>query len=313
MQEVFKRIAVVAPTDCAVLITGESGTGKELTAQAVHRHSNRRKNPLIPIHLAALSPTVVESELFGHCRGAYTGADSAKAGLLELANEGTVFFDEIGDVPLDIQVKLLRAIEQREVIPVGGTQARRTEFRLIAATNRDLRQEIAQGRFRADLYFRLAAFEITLPPLRERTGDIDLLIDHFLGQTKIAGKPLWLSNAARHQMHQYHWPGNVRQLRNVVQSAALLARQGEITPDHLALERTIGEITPEAGDLSSAIAVWTRDRLQRPEDGPGLYEEFLTAVEKPLLEVVLRSTAQNRAAAAEILGIDRATLRKKLS
>ena len=167
MQEVFKRIALVAPTDASVLISGESGTGKELVARAIHRHSHRAKWPLVPVNLASLSPSLVESELFGHVRGAFTGATNSRQGLLELANGATVFFDEAGDIPLSVQVKLLRVLEQQEVTPVGDTQPRRTSFRFIAATHRDLRQECAAGNFRQDLFFRLAVFEIHLPPLRE--------------------------------------------------------------------------------------------------------------------------------------------------
>ena len=179
MQEVFKRIALVASSDASVLITGESGTGKELVARAIHRHSSRSNQPFLPIHLAALSPTLVESELFGHVKGAFTGAEVSRAGMLELANGATAFFDEAGDIPLSTQVKLLRVLEQRELTPVGDTRVRTTNFRTIAATSRNLRKEFHSGSFRQDLYFRLATFEITLPPLRERPEDIPLLAERF--------------------------------------------------------------------------------------------------------------------------------------
>ena len=188
MQEVFKRIALVAPTDASVLITGESGTGKELVARAIHRHSTRCATPMVPVNLAALSPTLVESELFGHARGAFTGAAAARQGLLELADGGTVFFDEAGDIPASVQVKLLRVLEQHEVTPVGETQPRASAFRVIAATNRDLRAEIRRGAFREDLYFRLAVFEIALPPLRERVDDIPQLAERFLAGALPVGR-----------------------------------------------------------------------------------------------------------------------------
>lgn len=314
MQEVFKRVAVVAPTDAAVLITGESGTGKELAALAVHRHSQRRTGPMLSINLAALSPTVVESELFGHCRGAYTGADSTKTGLLLLADQGTIFLDEIGEVSPEIQVKLLRAIEQQEVIPVGGTEPRKTNFRLIAATNRDLREEIRTGRFREDLYFRLAAFAIDMPPLRRRDHDILQLADYFLKTAKTAGRKLWFSEGAKCRLRSYRWPGNVRQLKNVVQSAALFAREGEVAADHLQLLEHEATAIDEPQALTTAVERWVSNRLNSSlNSGSNLYDELLRVVEKPLLEAVLRMTSQNRAAAAEILGIHRATLRKKLS
>ncbi len=189
MQEVFKRIALVAPTDAAVLISGESGTGKELVARAVHRHSKRADAPLVPVNLASLSPSLVESELFGHVRGAFTGATATRQGLLELANGATVFFDEAGDIPLSVQVKLLRVLEQQEVMPVGDTRPRPTSFRVVAATNRDLRQECSESRFRQDLFFRLAVFEIHLPPLRERREEIPQLAELFLRRLSGPDRP----------------------------------------------------------------------------------------------------------------------------
>ncbi len=316
MQEVFKRIALVAPTEATVVITGESGTGKELIARAIHQNSLRAAGPLVPIHVAALSPSLIESELFGHRRGSFTGADESRPGLLEMAAGGTAFLDEIGEIPLDIQVKLLRVIEQQEVIAVGATQARPVQCRIIAATNRDLRREMREGRFREDLYFRLAMFELALPPLRARGADIPLLAESFLADAP--GKNLRLSPAVVRTLCEYPWPGNVRQLRNAVHHAALLARAGEIDVQHLPDEIQSGEALPihepaSADDLSTAVRDWTRRRLRTPDETVNLYEQFLHAVEPPLLEVVLERTRHNRAAAAEMLGIHRATLRKKLS
>ncbi len=203
MQEVFKRIALVAPTDASVFITGESGTGKELVARAIHRHSVRADRPFVPVHLASLSPTLVESELFGHVRGAFTGADFPRQGVLEIADQATVFFDEAGDIPPSVQVKLLRMLEQHEVTPVGSAEARTSSFRVISASHRDVSRDVAGFELRRDLYFRLAAFEIALPPLRQRVEDIPFLAEHFLARLHRSGHAVarfrarpWMSFAA---------------------------------------------------------------------------------------------------------------------
>ena len=314
MQEVFKRVALAAPTNAAVLITGESGTGKELVARAIHRHSLRAEGPLIPANLAALSPALVESELFGHVRGAFTGADTGRPGLLELAHGGTLFFDEIGDVPQSVQVKLLRALEQHEVVPVGGARPRRTSFRVLAATHRDLRAEIAEGRFREDLYFRLAVFEIRLPPLRARTEDIRCLAVHFLALLEGAGRNAVFAEDALEELCRRAWPGNVRELRNAVEHAALLARGGPILPEHLPpragprLART-GDV---AAELKRAVNDWVVERLSGPEAPADLYQRFLAETESILFNAALEHTGNNRLAAANLLGIHRATLRKKM-
>lgn len=312
MQDVFKRIALVAPTDASVLISGESGTGKELVARAIHRHSLRAARPFVPIHLASLSPTLVESELFGHVRGAFTGAEVSRPGLLELADGATVFFDEASDIPPSVQVKLLRVLEQREVTPVGSTQSRTTSFRVIAATNR----EGAAGReesLRRDLYFRLAAFEIALPPLRERTQDIPLLAENFLrrAQRGSAGAPF--SQEAMDELCRRPWPGNVRQLRHAVEHGMLLARGGQIGIEHLPQPSAVPLERSAGAQLEAAVRVWAGQQLA-PGASPGqLYQAFLSQVEPALFETVLKRTAGNRAAAADVLGIHRATLRKKLA
>ena len=315
MQEVFKRIALVAPTDSSVLITGESGTGKELVARAIHRHSRRADKPLVPINLASLSPTLVESELFGHVRGAFTGAESSRAGLLELADQATVFFDETGDIPLGTQVKLLRVLEQHELTPVGDTQVRSTNFRTIAATSRNLRKDFHAGSFRQDLYFRLATFEIALPPLRERTGDIPLLAERFLRRaTPMDQAVTKLTDAALKELAGRAWPGNVRELRNAVEHAALLARGAAIGPNHLPPPLDLDESSPDpAGQLRDAVRRWAIQQLSESETPKHLYDDFLAQVEPALFDEVLSTTSNNRAAAAELLGIHRATLRKKLS
>jgi DNA-binding NtrC family response regulator len=314
MQEVFKRIALVAPTDVSVLITGESGTGKELVARAIHRHSSRSDKPFIPVNLASLSPLLVESELFGHVRGAFTGADNSRVGLLELADGATVFFDEMGDIPPSVQVKLLRVLEQHEVTPVGDTRPRPCHFRMIAATNRDLVQCLHEGTFRRDLYFRLASYEIALPALRERPEDIPQLTERFLRTVNLPQGPATITRAAMEDMQRRPWPGNVRELRNAVEHAAIMARGLAIGPEHLPASRDL-DARPAANienELRSAVRNWAAARLAAEGASGHLYEQFLQDAEPALFDRVLESTLQNRAAAAEILGIHRATLRKKM-
>jgi two-component system nitrogen regulation response regulator GlnG len=313
MQEVFKRIALVAPTDASVLITGESGTGKELVARAIHRHSSRAEEAFVPIHLAALSPTLVESELFGHMRGAFTGADSSRKGILELADKGTVFFDEAGDIPPSVQVKLLRVLEQHEVTPVGSAQSRSTVFRVIAATHHDLQNDHGGFTLRRDLYFRLAAFEIALPPLRERVEDIPFLAEHFLARAARSGSTATrFTRAAVDELCRRSWPGNVRQLRHAVEHGALVARGGEIGFEHLPPPMDTPRPPSVEGELETAVHNWAQAKLAETSKPSELYQSFLAQSEPPLLEAVLHTTLGNHSAAADILGIHRATLRKKL-
>ncbi|MGD9723841.1 MAG: sigma-54-dependent transcriptional regulator [Pirellulales bacterium] len=312
MQEVFKRIALVAPSDASVFISGESGTGKELVARAIHRHSARAEQPFVPVHLASLSPTLVESELFGHVRGAFTGADVPRQGILELADQATVFFDEAGDIPPSVQVKLLRVLEQHEVTPVGSADSRTTSFRVIAATNRDLVNDEA-GALRRDLYFRLAAFEIKLPPLRERAEDIPFLAEHFLARVQRTGHAAnGFTREAMDELCRRHWPGNVRQLRHAVEHGALLARGGEIAVEHLPPDLEPVPSTHSATELETVVRTWAQRRLAEGPTPRDLYQDFLNQAEPPLLAAVLHSTLQNHSAAADVLGIHRATLRKKL-
>ncbi len=315
MQEVFKRIALVAATEAPVLILGESGTGKELVARAIHAHSPRAAGPLVPVHLAALSSTLVESELFGHVRGAFTDASASRQGLLELANGGTLMFDEAGDIPLPTQAKLLRVLEQHEVTPVGDVRARPTSFRVIAATNRNLQQESAAGRFRQDLYFRLAVFDIRLPALRERPDDIAQLAARFLKNIRSPGVATQFAPATLRELRSRPWPGNVRELRNAVEHGALLARGGPIQPEHLPPVVTmLAAAEPGAAEsLAAAVRNWARQQLLSPDATAEIYQQFLNASEPALFEMVLQHTRDNRAAAADLLGIHRATLRKKLS
>lgn len=317
MQEVFKQIALAAGSDVPVLITGESGTGKELVARAIHVHSARRTGPFVPVCPAALSPTVIESELFGHVRGAFTGADRDRPGLLELAQRGTVLLDEIGDLPTALQVKLLRALEQREITPVGSTQPRSTDFRIVAATNRPLAEMIRRGEFREDLFFRLSVFQIELPPLRNRPDDIPLLAESFLQRLSLPHAHKRFTNAALDALKSRPWRGNVRELRNAVERAAIMARGELIEPEHLppiANDRS-NHRADDASRLRRLITRWTARRLhnkQSLEQEARLLDEFLALVEPPLLNSVLKKCGQNRTAAARILGVNRTTLREKL-
>jgi DNA-binding NtrC family response regulator len=318
MQDVFKKIALVAPTNVPVLITGESGTGKELVARAIHRHSGRRSGPFLPICLAALAPTLVERELFGHVRGSFTGAVQDRKGLLELASGGTVLLDEVGDIPLALQVKLLRVLEHHEVTPVGDARPRPTDIRLIASTNRSLAELMESGEFRADLFFRLSVFQMEMPPLRARREDIPALAEHFLRQSRlvdVAGARL--SDRLLEELRMRPWVGNIRELRNAIEHAAIIARGGTILPEHLppaasGAERSRAALDPE---LTTKLVEWALEKARsRPAEGgeTALYDQFLELVEPPLLQAVLRQCGQNRAAAAEMLGIHRATLRQKL-
>jgi two-component system nitrogen regulation response regulator GlnG len=318
MQGLFKSIALVAPTDVPVLITGESGTGKELVARAIHRHSARRDGPFLPICLAALSPSLIERELFGHLQGSFTGASQDRKGLLELAHGGTVLLDEVGDIPPALQVKLLRAIEHREVTPVGDARPRPIDIRVIAATNRPLTDLMAAGQFREDLYFRLSVFPIHLPPLRERREDIPALAVHFLAQARLPDVvDVRLSHDVLAALQSCPWVGNVRELRNTVEHAAIVARGCPIRAEHLPLVAT-GNVTggtPAIREIQERLARWAIRERQTGDGGPTespLYERFLELVEPPLLRAVLEQCRGNRASAAQMLGIHRATLRQKL-
>jgi two-component system nitrogen regulation response regulator GlnG len=318
MQELFKSIALVAPAEVPVLITGESGTGKELVARAIHRHSPRRAGPFVPVNLAALTPTLVERELFGHLKGSFTGANQDRPGLLELASGGTLLLDELGDIPPDLQVKLLRVIEHRAFTPVGDSRPRPTDIRVLAATNRPLGELMAAGRFREDLYFRLSVFPIHLPPLRDRLNDIPDLAEHFLRQARppaaADSRPTPALIAA---LRARPWAGNVRELRNAIEHAAIVARGRTLAPEHLPPATPTGAESPrpDGSDLRDRLADWARRQVTNPPAVVGdssLYERFLEQVEPPLLEAVLEHCRHNRAAAAEVLGIHRATLRQKL-
>jgi two-component system, NtrC family, response regulator HydG len=288
MKKVFDAIETVAPTDVTVLVTGESGTGKELVARAVHAGSPRRFHPLVVIHCGALTETLLESELFGHEKGAFTGAQYRKKGKFEIAEGGTVFLDEIGDISLKTQTDLLRVLQEREITRVGGNQTIKVDFRVVAATNKDLEHLIEEGKFRPDLFYRLNVFHIEIPPLRERREDVPLLVDYFVRRFsgEMNKKITRVSPAAMNVLQQYAWPGNVRELENAVERAMVVAQEPELREQDFALRAKNGTALGEVRSL---------------ED-----------VEHAHILRVLEECSGNQTHAAEVLGIDRVTLHHKL-
>jgi len=312
MQTLFKRIALAAASDANVLVQGESGVGKELAARAIHSYSSRADSKLVTVNIAALSPSLAESELFGHVAGAYTGANHPREGLLAQANGGTLFLDEVADIPLPLQVKLLRALDQGEVLPVGADQHMPTEFRVIAATHQDLKALVKAGKFRHDLYFRICAFEVALPALRERRDDIPLLASHFASQ--LAGGPLSLAEETIAEIKKREWYGNVRELRNAIEHASVLARTGVVLPEHLPpaqplLSRSPG---PQVESLAAASHSRSMELLNDPSVTGNVYDTLLKEVEGPMLINAMKQHDNEFAPAARALGLHRTTLKKKL-
>ncbi len=315
MQAVFRKIAVVAERDVPVLITGESGTGKELVAAAIHRYSKRSTGPFVPVCVPAMNESVIESELFGHAKGSFTGAITERHGLLEAANQGTAFFDEIGDIEMTTQIKLLRVLETKLISPVGGNDQRSSDFRLVAATNRNLETMVAEGTFREDLFYRLNVFRIEIPPLRQRPDDIPLLAEHFMRNLDPTGD-VQLSTAALQELNSRPWNGNVRELRNVIEHAVIVTRSGEISAKSFPPPMTrTSDGSGSTYQFSAAIENWWNDQIQsapKSASVEGLYEKFLTEAEPTLLRQALILSKGNRTEAAQILGIHRQTLREKL-
>lgn len=322
MQRVFHQIALVADSDLSVLIVGETGTGKELVAEAIVRHSRRSQQPFIGVAPVAYNPALLESELFGHARGAFTGADQARQGLFEAAAGGTILLDEIGDLPLSAQVKLLRVLEQKTFSRVGETERRPCDVRLLAATNMDLREAVRGGRFREDLLYRIGAVVLELPPLRERLDDIEPLVKHFLQQSGYDWGRRGLSPSVIEALRQRRWPGNVRELRNSVQRAVVIARQRALVPSDFESGPTPAP-SDHHSSLHQAIQSWAKEALtlddkssssdQPADSGEPIYERFMSIAEPILFRTVLESLDGNRSAAADVLGIHRATLRERLA
>ncbi|MEW5738136.1 MAG: sigma-54 dependent transcriptional regulator [Myxococcota bacterium] len=307
MREVFRLVERVSGSNATVLVTGESGTGKELVARSLHRKSPRARRPFVAVNCAAMTPTLLESELFGHVKGAFTGATTGKRGLFEAANGGTLFLDEIGDMPPSTQVALLRALQEGEVRPVGATDHVKVDVRVIAATNADLKKAMAQGRFREDLFYRLNVISITLPPLRARRQDIALLAYHFLSQYAArAGKKVErFSPEVVRALESFHWPGNVRELENVVERAVVLARGPEVTmnelpPSMARATATAAEAVPETSATAEAPLI---PYVQAKKAAVGAFDQ-------QYLARVLKKTGGNITAAAALAGLDRSNFRR---
>ena len=321
MQEIYRLLARLMQTDLTVMISGESGTGKELVARALHDYGKRRARPFVAINMAAIPRDLIESELFGHEKGAFTGATTRSSGRFEQAEGGTLFLDEIGDMPMEAQTRLLRVLQQGEYTTIGGRTPIKADVRIIAATNKDLRILIQQGLFREDLFFRLNVVPLRLPPLRERVEDIPDLIRHFFLQAEREGlPPKQIEQAALDQLKRYSWPGNVRELENLARRLAALYPHEVITA--AVVEGELIQPAMAAGPETQAndsLAAAMERNLARYFSGfgdglppPGLYHRILREIEHPLLSAALAATRGNQIRAADLLGVNRNTLRKKI-
>jgi len=323
MQEIYRVLARLMATDLTVTIYGESGTGKELVARALHSYGKRRSGPFVALNMAAIPRELIESELFGHEKGAFTGAAARYAGRFEQASGGTLFLDEIGDMPLEAQTRLLRVLQEGEFSTVGGRTAIQADVRIVAATHRDLRQMVKAGAFREDLFYRLNVVPIRLPPLRERSEDIPELLAHFFSQIRAEGLPLKSLDAeAIAFLRSYRWPGNVRELENLVRRLAALYSQEVIGLDIIRAELNEPTAEPElpapasqGEGLGETIERLLRSYFDAHDDqlpAAGLYDRVVREVERPLIELTLAATQGNQIKAARLLGLNRNTLRKKI-
>ena len=322
MQEIYRVLARLMGTDLTVMITGESGTGKELVARALHDYGKRRNAPFVAVNMAAIPRELIESELFGHEKGSFTGAMARGVGRFEQAQGGTLFLDEIGDMPLDAQTRLLRVLQQGEYTAVGGRTPMRADVRIIAATHRDLRSLVRQGLFREDLFYRLNVVPIRLPPLRERSEDIPALVRHFFAAANREGLPgKSLDPAAMDRLKSYRWPGNVRELENLVRRLTALYAQETLGVEAIEAELAETSLPPAPGEdgtgegLSAAAERHLRDYFAAHKGGlppAGLYDRVLHEVERPLIRLTLVATRGNQLKAAQLLGLNRNTLRKKI-
>ena len=322
MQDIYRIIARLTGTDLTALVTGESGTGKELVARAMHDYGKRRNGPFVAVNMAAIPRELIESELFGHEKGSFTGAAVRKIGRFEQAEGGTLFLDEIGDMPLEAQTRLLRVLQSGEFMTVGGRAPIKADLRIVAATHRDLRQLVAQGLFREDLFYRLNVVPIRLPPLRERTEDIPALVQHFLTRAGDEGLPQkTIEPDAMGLLRGYDWPGNVRELENLVRRLAVLYAEDAIGRDVVEVELRASKPAMDGGgeDVGDDLAGFVARHLDQMFDDfegrlppGGLHGRILREIERPLIEKVLAVTRGNQLKAAALLGVNRNTLRKKI-
>ena len=323
MQEIYRSIARLTTTDLTVMVNGESGTGKELVARALHDYGRRRTGPFVAINMAAIPRELIESELFGHERGAFTGALNRATGRFEQAAGGTLFLDEIGDMPSEAQTRLLRVLQEGEFTTVGGRAPIRANVRIVAATHRDLRQAIRSGQFREDLFYRLNVVPIRLPPLRERLVDIPVLARHFLEKARESGlSAKSLDASALERLRQHRWPGNVRELENLMRRLAALYPQETITDEVISAELLETGLDAEPSmqpgnlePLAQAVERHIRQFLAASKDGMpmrDIYDQVIAEVERPLIQITLSATRGNQIKAAAMLGLNRNTLRKKI-
>ena len=315
MQDVYKAIGRVASTDATVLIRGESGTGKELVARALYQHSLRSDKPFLVINCVAIPENLLESELFGYEKGAFTGAAHRRVGKMEQADGGTIFLDEIGDMPFSIQAKILRLLQEKSIERLGGRETIPVDVRILAATNRDLESALEEGRFREDLYFRLKVVTIWLPPLRERKDDIPMLADYFLARfsTDSETDNPGITDEAAALLREYHWPGNVRELANTLQKALIFNRGGPISPKDIAqaISRTPQSRGNGAADTEEMIRSWMRDIITS-DHSDNIFEFCLDRFGSMLISEALKLTSGNRSKAARLLGMSRPTLHAKI-